>query len=83
MKKTLYTVEIECCEQIIFSNTMTKGQYEAEIKRLKSQCEETANDETITEYLGEEIYTTPMRKVTLTRFLRGTTFIDFEKSEWL
>ena len=82
-QKTLYTLEVECCDQILFAGKISKASYEMGIEKLLNQVKETENDDTITEYLGEQNYTTPMRKTTLTTFLRGTTFIDFEKTEWL
>lgn len=82
-QKISYTLEIENCDQILFSGKISKSAYEMELKRLFNQVKETENDETKTEYLGEESYKSPMRKVTFTTFLRGTTYIDFEKTEWL
>lgn len=81
-QKTLYTLEVVCCNQILFAGKISKASYKMGIEKLLNQAKETENDETKTEYLGEQNYTTPLRKATLTSFLRGTTFIDFEKSEW-
>ena len=82
MKKTLYKLEVECCEELMLNILISKRQYDEIIDNLEDQCQMTQDDETTTEELEPSFYESNIRTVETRTFLRTTTFIALTKETY-